>query len=224
MFRKLFVPLTLAAAGIGFFVFSAVSMAADDPKLAFKSYAVQITRSVDPTPIPATPTATPVPVDHGPIVSVALASANISAASLVEQRDTEIKAGREYFQDPTHPSLIAWYPRFGRPQDRASNSIVAAHLDYVNFGPGPFAGILSARVDDALHVTMQDGTVFTYSVKSVAVIQLANLNMDAVVFPGLDSQTARVTLISCGGTFVPFPGGGGEYLSRVILVADRFVP
>ena len=97
-------------------------------------------------------------------------------------------------------------------------------MDYVNFGAGPFAGILSARVDDALYVTMQDGTVFTYSVKSVAVIQLANLNMDAIVFPGLDSQTARVTLISCGGTFVPFPGGGGEYLSRVILVADRFVP
>jgi hypothetical protein len=157
-------------------------------------------------------------------VSIALASANITAASTVEQRDTEIKAGREYFQDPSNPARIAWYPRFGRPQDRASNSMLAAHVDYVNFGPGPFAGILSARVDDALQVTMQDGTVFTYTVKTVSVVQLSNLNMDAVVFPGLDSQTARVTLISCGGTFVPFPGGGGEYLSRVILTADRYVP
>jgi len=61
-------------------------------------------------------------------------------------------------------------------------------------------------------------------VKSLATIPLSALNMDAIVFPGLDGQTQRVTLISCGGDFIAAPGGGGEYLSRVILTADRYVP
>ena len=47
--------------------------------------------------------------------------------------------------------------------------------------------------------------------------------MDAVVYPWLDAGVERVTLISCGGTFVPYAGGGGEYTSRVILVAERYV-
>ena len=226
MIRRSLVPIILAAAGLVFFVSAAVGFAADDPpKLKFKAYAPAITRSVDPTPTPVspTPTATPEP-DHGPIISLSLASASISAASVVEQRDTEIKGGREYFQDPSNPALIAWYPRFGRPGTPSSNAILAAHVNYVNFGITPFVNITSARIDDALYVTMQDGTVFTYTVKSVATIPTSSLNMDAIVFPGLDSQTQRVTLISCGGDFIAAPGGGGEYLSRVILVAERFAP
>ncbi len=203
-------------------VTTAVTLAADpQPSLTFKAYAPAITRSVDPTPVPtAVPTATPV-IDHGPIVSLSLASARISAAAPVEQRDTEFKSGREYFQDPTHPSRIAWYPRFGKPGVPASNSLLAAHVNYVNFGLTPFEGILSARIDDTLYVTMADGTVFEYLVKSVETIPLATLNMDAIVFPGLSANTQRVTLISCGGDFIAYPGGGGEYTSRVILVADR---
>ncbi len=226
MIRRAFIPFVLALAGLTFFLTAAIGLAADDPpKLTFKAYSPQISRSVDPTPtpVPPTPTATP-EVDHGPIVSIALASASISAASVVEQRDTEIKGGREYFQDPSNPSRIAWYPRYGKPGVRSSNAILAAHVNYVNFGITPFVDILNARIDDALYVTMQDGTVFTYTVKSLATIPLSALNMDAIVFPGLDGQTQRVTLISCGGDFIAAPGGGGEYLSRVILTADRYVP
>ena len=97
-------------------------------------------------------------------------------------------------------------------------------MNYVNFGVTPFVNITSARIEDALYVTMQDGTVFVYTVKTVATIPTNALNMDAIVFPGLDSQTQRVTLISCGGDFIAAPGGGGEYLSRVIVTAERYGP
>jgi hypothetical protein len=47
--------------------------------------------------------------------------------------------------------------------------------------------------------------------------------MMAIVYPGLDVKVERVTLISCGGNFRPLPGGG-EYDSRVIVIAERFLP
>jgi sortase (surface protein transpeptidase) len=141
----------------------------------------------------------------------------------VEERDTVYVGGREVFADPSAPQKIAWYPRFGTP-GRTANSIFAAHINYVNYGNGPFAYLTSARPDDALYVTMADGTVYTYTVKSVEVIHISELDMNIVVFPSLDGHTERVTLISCGGTFVPYPGGGGEYESRVVLVAERYHP
>lgn len=74
---------------------------------------------------------------------------------------------------------------------------------------------------------MADGTVYAYTVHSVELVSLDALQsgaMDNYVFPALDAHTERVTLISCGGDFVPRPGGGGDYTSRVILVAERYVP
>jgi len=143
----------------------------------------------------------------------------------VEQRDTTFSEGREVFEDPSVPARVAWYSRFGHPGFPGGNSIFAAHVDYVNYGPGPFAHLTSAAVGDALYVTMDNGETYSYTVRSVEVISLASLSMDAVVFPALDSYTERVTLISCGGSFVPNANGvGGEYNSRVILVAERYVP
>ena len=48
---------------------------------------------------------------------------------------------------------------------------------------------------------------------------------DGYMYPGLGSHTERVTLISCGGTFIPNPGGlGGAYNGRIVLIAERWVP
>ena len=96
----------------------------------------------------------------------------------------------------------------------------------MNFGNGPFAYLTSAAYQDALYVTMANGASYAYTVKSVEVVSLAELEagaMDAYVFPSLDSYTERITLISCGGNFVARAGGGGDYTSRVILVAERYV-
>ncbi len=164
------------------------------------------------------------PVYDGPVAGISLASARLSGWEPVEVRDTHYVGGREFLEDPTGPANIAWYPRFGRPGHRGGNTVFAAHINYVGYGNGPFAYLTSVVVGDALYVTMADNSVYTYTVDSVTVIPLADLNMDAVVFPGLDEHTERITLISCGGTFVPNPGGGGVYDSRVVLVAERYIP
>lgn len=190
------------------------------PSLQYRAYAPEVTRAE----LPPTPAPTPLPVPYnGPVASLYLAAARLDASWPVEVRDTYFAGGREFFEDPSAPQRIAWYARFGHPGYAGANSIFAAHVDYVGFGKGPFGYITSASAGDALYVTMDNGTSYAYTVKSVAVVQLEQLDMDAVVFPALGPGVERVTLISCGGTFVPYAGGGGEYTSRVILVAERYV-
>jgi hypothetical protein len=209
-----------AAAGLAL-VAAAVAAPSTLPKRAV----VPLVSSADPTPTP-TPTATPRPRPYvGPISSIYLKSASILGGAPIEERDTVWVGGREFFEDPSAPQYISWYPRFGRPGFAASNTMVAAHVNYVGYGNGPFVGLLQADVDDALYVTMGNGEVITYTVKSVNLYKLSELDMDPVVFPVLDSTTERITLISCGGTFIPNPSGvGGDFDSRIVLVAERFVP
>jgi hypothetical protein len=217
--------LALLCAGLSLVVAAGLVSAAEPPSANLKYHAIAPGLSVAellPTP---TPVPTPVPYT-GPVASISLESARISSQWPVEIRDTTTVGGRETFQDPSHPEQIAWYSRFGHPGFAANNSIFAAHINYINFGNGPFAYLTSAQVDDALYITMANGTVYAYSVKSVQLVSLADLQngaIDGFVFPGLDQHTERVTLISCGGDFVARPGGGGDYTSRVILIAERYV-
>lgn len=198
-------------------------------KMNHRLYVPAVVRGEDPTVAPTpTPTPRPAPYD-GPVASIDLPSAGISSRFPVEQRGTVYQGGREVFADPSHPGSIAWYSdsRFGHPGFAGRNSIFAAHINYVNYGNGPFARLQNAAIDGALYITMADGTQYTYTVKRVDLVPLDSLNqaaMDAIVYPDLDEHTERVTLISCGGDFVPYAGGGGEYLSRVVLVAERWVP
>lgn len=200
-----------------------LSNAQSTPELKYRVVAPGLSRA----DALATPTPTPRPVPYsGPVASLYLASASISSNWPVEVRDTVSVGGRETFQDPTRPERIAWYSRFGQPGFPANNSIFAGHINYIGFGNGPFAFLTKATVDDALYVTMANGESYAYTVRSVEIVSLTELNngaMDAYVFPPLDSYTERVTLISCGGDFVARPGGGGDYTSRVILVAERYV-
>jgi hypothetical protein len=180
------------------------------------------------TPAPSGP---PPPAESGgvasaaPVVSLSLPSGGVTAASPVEVRDTTYQAdGREVFEDPSGPQYIAWYARFGQPGQPGHNSLFAAHINYVRYGNGPFATLTSAQVGDTLTVALSTGEAVAYTVMSVTVVPLAQLDMNAVVYPALGGSTERVTLISCGGTFVPNASGvGGEYESRVILVAERQV-
>jgi len=224
-------PATLAVLGIAGLVTAAAAMAwghvpADYP---YHAYAPQIAAGERDTPAPtptATPTATPAPYD-GPIASLYLGPAGIDS-NAIEQLDTTWSNGIETLQDPAYPGDIAWYPRFGHPgYGGGTNSLFAAHINYYEYGNGPFAHLTSASPGDALYVTMANGEEFAYTVESVQLIALTDLQsggMQDVVYPPLDNHTERVTLISCGGDFIPFAGGGGEYTSRVVLVADRWVP
>lgn len=209
----------------------ALALAKDaHPPLTHRGFAASVSRGLDPPPPPPTPIPTPTPEPtpyDGPVSSLYLASAALSESWPVDVRDTTYVAGQEVLQDPDSPGTIAWYARFGHPGFRGHNSLFAAHVNYVGYGNGPFAHLMSAQIGDILYVTMADGEVYGYTVNSVELRSLYDLDtggMQAVVYPALASDKERITLISCGGDFIPYAGGGGEYTSRVVLVAERYVP
>jgi hypothetical protein len=214
------------ALGLAGLVGAALALAAANPaELTHRSIVPGIARA-ERTPTP-TPTPTPPPQTYvGPVRSIYLESARLYGDDPIEIGGSHYVGSREILDDPTGPTTIMHYelpylaeaPGFG-----GGHSIFAAHVDYVNYGLGPFAYITDAEPGDTLSITMANGDSYAYSVKSVEIVSLATLNMDDVVFPPLDSKTERVTLISCGGTFIP-AAVGGEYTSRVILVAERQVP
>ena len=177
-----------------------------------------------PSPVPA-PVPVPAPiVDHGGVQTMHIASAGVTNAPAIERRHTEHRDGGEFFQTPADPRNVAWYDRFGGPGRGGQNTLFAGHINYVGLGNGPFHALVGTEIGSSLYLTMEDGTELAYTVRSVEVINLDVLDMVEVVFPLLGEHTERVTLISCGGTFVPYAGGGGEYNSRVIFVAERWVP
>ena len=192
----------------------AVGTASDVPLRTYRVYVPEVVRdepqrTIKPETLPYI----------GRIVSISLASAQLNQYSTLEQRDVTNVGGRETLEDPTHPSMVAWYPRFGRPGLRANNTVLTAHVDYVGFGPGPFAHLASSTAGDPLYLTMASGDTYAYTVKSVVLAAVASLDMEPIMFPNLDSHTERVTLISCGGTLAR-----GAYDSRVLLIAERYIP
>jgi Sortase domain len=213
--------LALVAAGGLIAAGAALAGAQSGGERPYRAALPMISRAELPPPPPPTPTPRPEPY-IGPVNSLYLESARIRTSSPIETGDTHLVGSREFLDDPRRPQNIMWYPRFGRPGLGGTNTIFAAHVNYIGYGNGPFAYLTSAKVDDALYVTRGDGRVLAYTVKSVVLVHLVDLDMGAVVYPPLDDQTERITLISCGGTFIP-AAIGGEYTSRVILVAERFV-
>ncbi|MFN8507207.1 MAG: class F sortase [Dehalococcoidia bacterium] len=219
-------------AGMGLAMLAAAFAApGEGPALPYRAYMPQVSQAeLPPLPI-ATPTPVPRPeTPDGRVTALYLGSAGILGSAPIEARGTHYVGGRELFEDPSAPQYISTYPQWGtgRPGRTAPgaggmNTIFAAHVNYVNYGNGPFAYLHQAAVGDALYVTLDNGTQLAYTVAAVEIVPVASLNMDRIVFPTLDGTTERVTLISCGGTFVP-AAVGGEYTSRVILIAERYVP
>ena len=185
--------------------------------------------------LPPTPTATPSPQTYiGDITSIYLASAGLYGDDPLERGGThyDYAQGRDVLDDPTEPYYIMWYPSlqgYGPPAPGfgGANLVMAAHINYIHYGNGPFSSLLAADIGDTLYVTMDNGDSYTYTVNAVDLLSGDELGGEAwqdVIYPPLASHTERITLISCGGDFVPYPGGGGEYEGRVVLRAERYVP
>ena len=119
-------------------------------------------------------------------------------------------------------------PALRAPSQPAQDALFAAHINYFGYGNGPFAHLQNAQVGASLELILADGTDYVYTIETVQLIPvtiLENGGMQDIVYPPLDSYHTRVTLISCGGDFVPYANGSGagEYTSRVVVTAERYV-
>ncbi len=210
--------LAISVGGAGMFLV----LAGAEPAVVRRATVIAVAKDGFAPEATAPPAPAPTEAENGPIVAVALASAALFGDDPVERLDTRFEGGLEFFENPTAPGFIVHYPRFGIPGRPGANTILAAHVNYLGFGPGPFASVATARIGDMLTIAMADGTLYVFSVQSIDVIPLSMIDMDAIVFPALPSSRERATLISCGGTCIP-NGTGCDYDSRVVVVAERYL-
>jgi len=114
---------------------------------------------------------------------------------------------------PKNPAIAAWY-RFGpAPASAEGATVIAAHVDSLEYDVGPFSRLATAPAGTEIVLSMADGGERRYRVASVDLV----LKPD-VPWPAIFDRTgpARLTLVTCGGEF---DYTARRYLSNVIVSA-----
>ena len=169
-----------------------------------------------PTTTPEVPAATPVP--RVPVESLQLPRFGVD--STIEQlgyvTGTQMDA-------PHNPYHTGWYPMWDWPGS-PGNAVFAAHVNYFPGILGPFYNLDAMGPGDEVDLTLADGERLQYSVISNTLYSVDTIDMNHLITaPERPGNEEWITLVTCGGTFVPFPGqhGRGEYLDRDVVVAKR---
>lgn len=168
----------------------------------------------------STPDASPTeaPYDGNP---VSLAIPTLGVAASIEQ--IGILPGNT-LDVPKDPHDVGWYRIYDRP-GVGGNAVFAAHVDWWPDIRGPFHDIATLQVDgsDTVTVTMDNQLQYRYVVIRVTRYNASTIAMGDVISPkDRPAGEEWITLITCGGNFVPdYPGGPGEYVSRDVVVAKR---
>lgn len=104
-----------------------------------------------------------------------------------------------------------------------TNSVFSAHETW-NFQAGPFKDLNRANPGDLVVVDMDDGAEYTYRIFSKQRYNVDTMPMGDLIWPkGRPADKEWITLITCGGDFIPTPGGNGlgEYTQRDVVIAER---
>jgi len=113
---------------------------------------------------------------------------------------------------PENPSVAGWY-RWSSDADAArGTTVLAAHVDSLRWGLGPFVRIRDLPDDAEIVVTADDGARRTYRVDSTERFRKAAL--PDRVFDRTGAH--RLVLVTCGGTFDP---ATRTYSDNVVVTA-----
>ena len=116
---------------------------------------------------------------------------------------------------PRDPKIAGWY-RFGPdPSDPDGSTVIAAHVDSLEYGLGPFSRLRDLPSGAEIIVTTADGTQHRYTTEAVA-RALKNELPVAELFER--SGPPRLVLITCGGRF---DTATRTYSDNVIVTAMR---
>ena len=124
---------------------------------------------------------------------------------------------------PHDPLDTGWYMQYDKP-GFGGNALFAAHVDYFPNILGPFYHLKDIDPNDEIIVTMDNGLEYHYRVISKQRFSIEELDMAELIWPTTKPPgTEWITLITCGGTFVKTQASGaGEYLSRDVVIAQRY--
>ncbi|MFC9917850.1 class F sortase [Agromyces binzhouensis] len=111
------------------------------------------------------------------------------------------------------PALAAWYRWGPAPGSDAGSTVIAAHVDSLEYDVLPFARLKDAAPGTAVFVTDAAGTRHAYAVDSLEVTEKTAVDWDAAFDR---SGPPRLTLVTCGGAF---DYEARRYLSNLVVTA-----
>jgi hypothetical protein len=99
---------------------------------------------------------------------------------------------------PDNPAIAGWYRYGATPSSPQGTIVLAAHVDAVGYGVGPFAHLRD--VPDGRIVTLTDtaGGVTQWRIDSVSLLEKRGLPWEQVFRTDGDR---RLVLVTCGGAF-----------------------
>ncbi|WP_440710707.1 class F sortase [Herbiconiux sp. YIM B11900] len=114
---------------------------------------------------------------------------------------------------PSDPGIASWYRWGPSPWSAAGATVIASHVDSLDYGIGQFARLAGAPVGTAIAVEAADGRVGAFAVQTVELQSKTQIDWSGV----FDRTGApRLVLVTCGGEF---DYDTGHYLSNVIVTA-----
>lgn len=109
--------------------------------------------------------------------------------------------------------VAGWY-RFGPGLGEGDGTIViAAHVDSLAYGLGPFVELKRAEPGQTIRLTGADGAERVFSVETVETTEKTAVDLSAVF---AEDGPPRLVLITCGGDF---DDDSRRYLSNVVVTA-----
>jgi sortase (surface protein transpeptidase) len=114
---------------------------------------------------------------------------------------------------PEDVSRVGWY-RFGPEPGAGGSAVLAGHVDDREQGPGALFRLRDAAVGDELTVTDAAGTATRWRVVSRELITKQVLPVERLF---ARDGAPRLTLITCGGPFLP---EYRSYRDNVVVVAE----
>jgi sortase (surface protein transpeptidase) len=114
---------------------------------------------------------------------------------------------------PDDVDRVGWY-RFGPVPGAAGSAVIAGHVDDREQGLGAMAALREAEPGDEVMVTDSAGAATRWRVLSRELIQKQELPLDRLF---ARDGPPRLTLITCGGPFLP---EFGSYRDNVVVVTE----
>lgn len=137
--------------------------------------------------------------------SAALAAAPI-APSRIDVADLQISMdvasvgvnSSGLMEIPERVDVAGWYRYGAAPSSPRGSAVIAAHVDSLKYGLGPFARLKDAPIGTLVTVTLADGSARSYAIASIAKTLKTEIPVEEVF--DRDGES-RLILITCGGRF-----------------------
>jgi len=107
---------------------------------------------------------------------------------------------------------VAWYEFGSRPGDRAGTTVMAAHVDTLAEGLGPFARLRDLDRGDKLEITDSAGRSHSYEVTDVDDVKKSAVELDQLF--RLDGDP-ELKVLTCGGPYRRSTG----YRDNIVVTA-----